>query len=85
MCPIPPAYNWFSRAHLGGMVTLELADLLPGVELPTLSRLGRGSSERGRDGWGLGPYQRTPEVSCDRAIGYSGLGVRETWVLLEIS
>jgi len=34
------------------MVTLELADLLPGVELPTLSRLGRGSSERGRGGWG---------------------------------
>ena len=24
-------------------------------------------------------------VSCDRAIRYSGLGVRETWVLLEIS
>ena len=23
-------------------------------------------------------------VSCDRAIRYSGLGVRETWVLLEI-
>ncbi len=30
--------------------------------------------------------QRTPDqVSCDRAIRHSGLGVRETWVLLEIS
>ena len=30
--------------------------------------------------------QRIPDqVSCDRAIRYSGLGVRETWVLLEIS
>ena len=35
---------------------------------------------------GPNPNGPTDQVSCDRAIRYSGFfGVRETWVLLEIS